>query len=203
MICDRFAKYERGEIRERDFLQHLDTCASCRRQAEQDAELMDLIKLIKRPVAAPHLWDRIEKSLSIEGRRGGKHHIFDLNRKTLVIMRIAALLIVAMTIGFYLWPRQEKGGIKLLDQSILKRVEKRETAYMDAIVELEQKAEPVLAQFDAELLLLYKDRLSTIDAQIERCREALVKNPANAHIRKYMLAALQDKKETLLEILRS
>lgn len=164
---------------------------------------MDLTKSIKRPVTAPHLWDRIEKSLLAEARRGGKHLIFDLNQKTLTIVRIAALLVVAITIGFYLWPKPEIGETKLLDQSILKRVEKRETAYMDAIVELEQKAKPLLEQFDVELSLLYKDRLGTIDAQIERCREALAINPANAHIRRYMLAALKDKKETLLEILRS
>jgi len=203
MICDRFAKYEIGEIREKDFLQHLDSCASCRKEVEQDARLTDLTKSIKRPVTAPHLWDRIEKSLLAEARRGGKHLIFDLNQKTLTIVRIAALLVVAITIGFYLWPKPEIGETKLLDQSILKRVEKRETAYMDAIVELEQKVEPFLEQFDVELSLLYKDRLGTIDAQIERCREALAINPANAHIRRYMLAALKDKKETLLEILRS
>jgi hypothetical protein len=49
-------------------------------------------------------------------------------------------------------------------------------------------------------MLLYRDRLETIDAQIARCQEALAENPSNAHIRRYLLAALQDKKETLREL---
>ena len=56
---------------------------------------------------------------------------------------------------------------------------------------------------NVELMLLYRDRLETIDDQIEQCREALSENPANAHIRRYMLAALQDKKETLKELLET
>ena len=62
-------------------------------------------------------------------------------------------------------------------------------------------AKPKFSQLDFELMLLYQDRLETIDSQIERCKDALENNPANAHIRRYLLAALQDKKEMLREIL--
>jgi hypothetical protein len=50
------------------------------------------------------------------------------------------------------------------------------------------------------MMALYRERLETIDAQIERCRRALELNPASAHIRRYMLAALQDKTLTLIQI---
>jgi hypothetical protein len=60
-----------------------------------------------------------------------------------------------------------------------------------------------MADMNLELMLLYRDRLETIDDQIEQCREALSENPGNAHIRRYMLAALQDKKQTLKELLES
>ncbi len=94
---------------------------------------------------------------------------------------------------------QESG---LLAGSALERVEKLEREYVQAIRELEKEATPHMAQLDMELMLLYRDRLETIDAQIERCQEALETNPANAHIRRYLLTALQDKKETLVEIVR-
>jgi len=51
------------------------------------------------------------------------------------------------------------------------------------------------------MMLLYREKLETIDAQIERCQEALAANPANAHIRRYLLAALQDKKAALADLL--
>ncbi len=50
---------------------------------------------------------------------------------------------------------------------------------------------------------LYRDKLAVIDGQIEKCQEALERNPGNAHIRRYFLAALQDKKQTLAEALGS
>lgn len=59
---------------------------------------------------------------------------------------------------------------------------------------------PQYKQMDMELHLLYRDRLETIDRQITLCKNAIDLNPANAHIRKYMMMALKDKKETLKEI---
>ena len=59
-----------------------------------------------------------------------------------------------------------------------------------------------MESLDLNLALLYRDKLETIDSQIERCKDALQDNPANTHIRRYLLAALDDKKQTLREILR-
>jgi hypothetical protein len=67
---------------------------------------------------------------------------------------------------------------------------------------LEEKAQSHMQNMDIQLMLLYKDRLAIIDNQIHECKEAMEQNPANTHIRNYMLAALQDKKETLSELLR-
>jgi hypothetical protein len=58
-----------------------------------------------------------------------------------------------------------------------------------------------LGKFDLNLQLLYRDKLETINRQIIACKEALEVNPANAHIRRYLFMALQDKKETLKEII--
>ena len=55
---------------------------------------------------------------------------------------------------------------------------------------------------DAELALLYRDKIATIDTQIDRCLRALHGNPANTHIRRYLLLALRDKRETLEEIVQ-
>jgi len=77
----------------------------------------------------------------------------------------------------------------------------KEGEYIQAINELEKTARPKLAGMDLQMMSLYRDRLAAIDSQLERCKEALASNPANAHIRRYLLAALQDKKQTLAEVL--
>ena len=58
-----------------------------------------------------------------------------------------------------------------------------------------------MARMDPSLMLLYRDKLETIETQIAYCKEALIDNPANAHIRRYLLIALQDKKKALQEII--
>jgi hypothetical protein len=55
---------------------------------------------------------------------------------------------------------------------------------------------------DAELILRYRDRLETIDSQIRRCRTVLARDGANAHVRRYLMTAYQDKKETLTRLLQ-
>ena len=76
-----------------------------------------------------------------------------------------------------------------------------EKEYEKAIAELEKLTIPLVANADTDLMLLYRDKLETIDIQIERCKEALKHNGADAHIRRYLLTAYQDKKETLIELL--
>jgi len=202
MRCDRYEEYELGKIGEEDFRQHLERCSICQKRAEEDARLMGLAKSLKQPVNAPWLWTRIQSRLEEEQRRAEKPGIRFLG-KAVPVLRFAVVLVVGIALGVVFWPRSENGESRLLADSSIEKVEKREKAYMDAIVELEKKAQPKMAEMDIELALLYRDRLETIDAQIERCKEALVENPANAHIRRYMLTALQDKKETLKEILQT
>ncbi len=114
----------------------------------------------------------------------------------------AALVILGLAAWFLvIRPSPSGAGSGLMADAALARVENEEREYAAAIEELEAKASPKLAQMDFSLMALYRDRLETIDAQIERCREAIAQNPWNAHIRRYMLAALHDKKDTLGQIL--
>ena len=116
------------------------------------------------------------------------------------LWRIAALLFLALA-GFLYYRQQQPLPVKgLLAEKALQRVEAAEADYLQAIAGLEAAAGPRLTALPPDLASLYRTRLEAIDAQIIRCREALAANPANAHIRRYLLAALQDKKETLRSI---
>jgi hypothetical protein len=200
MSCTEFEKYERGEIDSREFRQHLKACSHCREQKQLDDRLMSLARSLKEPIPAPELWDRIENTLKKEGlpAKPQKSSAFPFS-----VWLAAATIILAVAVGTYFWLTQGQHGTGLLHQAALKKVEKKENEYMKAITELEKQTLPNLENMNVELMLLYKDRLETIDNQIRNCREALAENPANTHIRRYMLAALQDKRETLLELANS
>lgn len=195
MICDKYQRYELEEITEDEFQKHLSACSSCRKQVESDQQLMALAKSLHQPVAAPRLWQKIEDRLRAEQQ---KTKGIQFNYST--IFRIAAVLIVTVGITLFFIDRKENVRTKLLADSALERVEEKEQQYEAAIARLENLAVPQMAQLDLDMMFLYKEKLATIDEQIGHCKEALKDNPANAHIRRYLLAALVDKKETLKEL---
>jgi hypothetical protein len=200
MSCNKLKKYELGKLGETEFHRHLKTCSSCQERIEQNARLMALSRSLKRPIEPPHLWDRIAKSLEEEQQKELSSGVTHSRWHPLRFLPAAAVVFLVAAIGLYFFiePGTQKSG--LLADSALARVEKKENEYVKAIEELEQLVLPRMANMNLELTLLYRDKLETIDDQIEQCREALAENPANAHIRRYMLAALQDKKQTLTEI---
>ena len=200
MSCNKLKRFELGKLGEAEFERHLETCSSCQERVEQDARLMALSRSLERPVESPHLWDRIAKSLEEEQQKELSLGVAHRQWHPLRLLPAAAAVLLAVVIGLYflIEPGASKSG--LLADSALARVEKKENEYVRAIEELEELVLPRMADMNLELTLLYKDKLETIDDQIEQCREALAENPANAHIRRYMLTALQDKKQTLTEI---
>jgi len=192
MRCEKYQKYEFGEIEESIFQNHLKTCSECQQQVTKDEKLLSLSKSLKQPVTAPQLWDKIENSLHSQQTR---------SKSKFQYLKIAAVLIVAIGLSIIFMNRNKVEEIKLLADSALQKVEAKEKEYEDAIEELEKIALPKLSDMNLELMFLYKDRLETINTQIAQCKEALNENPANAHIRHYLQLALQDKTDTLREVL--
>lgn len=202
MSCKMYETYEMGGVEERVFRQHLETCTSCREQQEQDNRILAAARSLKdAPVDAPGLWERIELELLDEQVPEFKTTPGIFSRRFHVLIA-ATVLLAAVALGVYFGVFLSQRSPGLLSGSALNKVQQTEQQYMEAIAQLEKKVQPQMQEMDIELMLLYKDRLAVIDSQIRECKEALLQNPANSHIRRYMLAALQDKKETLSEMLR-
>ena len=210
MSCSQFDDFELGLVEAGEMKRHLETCADCRRQAALDERLTLETGSLRAPVDDAGLWNRIEAKLAAEVPgyehrptsltrflekfipRPGSHNLFQ--RAGVAALACAAVGLAA----WFLFLRPSPGSASgLMADAALIRVEAEEREYAAAIEELEASAGPKLAGMDFSLMALYRDRLETIDAQIERCREAIGQNPWNAHIRRYMLAALRDKKDTL------
>ncbi|UCH92578.1 MAG: zf-HC2 domain-containing protein [Candidatus Aminicenantes bacterium] len=200
MSCEQFKKFELGEIDSREFREHLKVCPDCRDQEQLDSRLMNLSRWLKEPVQSPGLWERIEHTLKEEEHQRSQPLVIGVSRRSFTFYLAAAVMFIAVAVGIFFWLLQGKHEPGLLTEAALKKIEVKEHEYIKAIEELERQTLPRMASMNIELMLLYRDRLETIDDQIRRCREALSENPANTHIRRYMLAALQDKKETLREL---
>jgi hypothetical protein len=201
MSCEAYRQFELGEMEETAFNRHAPNCVECQRLLAQDAQLLTLAKRLTLPVASPLLWAKIENALRAEQQKRRPVWLETLQEHKWTLLRMAAVLLVAVGLGSYFLLKPKPSASRLLAGAALEQVETKEREYAAAIAKLEAVALPQMAKMDVDLMLLYRDRLETIDAQILRCKEALATNPANAHIRRYLLAALQDKKETLKELL--
>lgn len=195
MDCNAFQNYLLGKLEESRFQRHLRKCPECRRQLAQDRKIFATARKWNQPLRFPGLWPKIELRLLEEQKRrkGTRERIFPL-------LRSAALVIILLAIGYFFGSPDTPQNSKFLTKSALKKVEKKEQEYEKAINQLEQLVLPKLSQLNLELMFLYRDQLETINWQIARCKEELQRNPANAHIRRYLFMALQDKKNTLKEL---
>lgn len=193
-----------GEIEPVVFEDHLAACPACNQKKMEDDRLLILAQSLKQPIDKSEFWPEIEQVLRQEKGQNRKivkfPELLSTHRK--IILRIAAVLVVGFGLGFYFLSQDEVPDKGIINTVALIKVEEREQEYLEAIAELEKVVTEEMAGFDLNLMLLYRDKLETIDMQIADCKEALEQNPANAHIRKYLFAALQDKKETLKEILK-
>lgn len=209
MSCERYEWFEKGKLTAGEFESHVRDCAECRAQEALDARLDKEIAALRTPLGAEGLWNRIEASLRREReiavvrdrKPAPRGWGFGLRRWAVLAPAGAAVLAIAVFAVLTLRKPSAPSGI--LTSAALARVETEEKEYMEAIEALAREARPKLEAMDIQMMSLYKDKLAMIDAQIARCREALDSNPANAHIRGYLLAALQDKRQALAEMLGS
>ncbi len=212
MSCERFDRYLSGEETAEEFARHARDCAECREQAALDARLDREIATLKSPVVADGLWERIEASLVREKRMAaeaarkrapGRLRLGAfLTRRWPVLVPAGAAAVLLVVLGL-IGLRRQSAPSGILANEALARVERTEKEYLGAIASLESQARPKIAAMVPEEMSLYEDKLAVIDAQIVRCREALGSNPGNAHIRGYLLAALQDKRQTLADALKT
>jgi len=195
MICKKYEQHGLGQLNEEQFREHLAICSQCQALVREDNKIMAMAEKVNQNLIIPDLWPDIERALLHKK----KVKVYPLYRNW--ILRVAAVLILAVSLTLYLSNREESTHTMILSQAALQKVEKTERDHMNAINQLEQAAREQLSQIDVEIASLYRTKIETIDAQIERCKAALEENPANTHIRKYLLAALIDKKETLNELI--
>jgi hypothetical protein len=200
MSCDFYEQHELGKLEKKEFQEHMKECRICQEAVLQDNLLMQDAKKLKVSVHAPLLWNRIHQDLQNEKTGAAKVQPLKIKVGRSMVLKIAASILIAIIISGYFVLQTTSKSSPLLTENKLKEVEKLEESYEQAITELEEIVKPKMASINIELVLNYKDRLETIDEQIKLCKEELKLNPANTHLRRYLLAALMDKKQTLIEI---
>ena len=197
MSCQKFEEYLKEQLDQDKFKIHIESCDECKKAFSDDIKIMNHTKAMSDELVVPDLWPSIEENIK-------KDNPVILKFKTTkrLLLAAAASFLIITSIWLFNINTSDKPSTRILSEQALQKVIEAESSYMEAIDELENLAYTELEETSEPLAQLYRNKLSLIDRQIQNCKEALETNPANSHIRQYLMAALQDKRETLEEILR-
>jgi hypothetical protein len=207
MNCEQFEDALVGDpLDEREAAKaHAAECAHCATLWRDDLELSHEVEAWK--AAEPMPPRRLERRIAARiAEREGR-----TRRTTVVAWRsFAAAAVLALT-ALALWqlgaPLRKKEVSPI--ERALQEAETSRTRYVEAIAELERQTKPLLARagdpaLDAEkaaLLLRYRDRLTHLDSVLEEVQTFLEEHPGHAGAHAVLLAAYEEKKEVLVEVL--
>jgi hypothetical protein len=197
MRCSKFEAYLNDSLDPEEFKIHMKSCAHCQRAFQIDAHVLRQSKNLNEDLEIPDLWSDIEDNLQKK-----QPVILNFKKNKRLLFAAAASFLIITTLWLFGTFEKDSTSTRILSVQALEKVKKAEATYLEAIDDLEDLAYTQLEDTSEPLAQLYRNKLSLIDRQIQNCKDALEDNPANSHIRKYLLAALHDKQETLEEILR-
>jgi len=164
---------------------------------------------LKQEWETPYLWSKIERRLADQMERKPSRVRGWLNSLGMSWphwQTVAAMGLLLAVSGTATWMALHSDGAGADKQVFLKgravsEVERAEAEYQKAIDKLDSQARPQLEVPSSPLMASYREKLLVLDNAIGELREQAGQNPANAHLRRQLLAMYQEKQETLQEVL--
>jgi predicted anti-sigma-YlaC factor YlaD len=197
MSCSKFEDYLSEKLDLVELEEHMESCQSCHTAYQADTRIMEQSKKLNDNLVIPDLWSSIERDIQKK-----KPVILKFRTRSKLILTAAATILIITTIWMFNSKQSNEDIDKILTEQAFEKVIEMEEKYLEAIQNLEELAYQQLDKSTEQLAQLYRNKLSLIDRQILNCQDALESNPANSHIRRYLMAALRDKQKTLEDVLR-
>lgn len=185
---------------------HAANCAECGEEVRIWKSMSTAAGELRQEWETPYLWAKIERGLTeqmAEKPSRWRAWLNSLRMTGFQWQTAAAMLLLVVVSGaaaWILWRPQGKGDPTFIKVS---EVERAEAAYEKAIDRLDAEARPQLDAPAMPLMSSYREKLLVLDNAIAELREEAGQNPANAHLRRQLLAMYQEKKETLQEVLEA
>ena len=179
---------------------HLKTCVTCYGMVREFEELKTDLKDLAHVRPGLNLWRKIDDALDDEPERiETKPSI--LGWLLPIPVAAAAVLTIVLIRQFVdvETPEEEIASTQDIAHA-METVDRAESAYREAILSLEKVYKTEKNSFSPETLAVVEKSLEEIDAAIERCREAIAKDPSNMEANRAMLAAYRQKMDFLFEL---
>lgn len=189
---------------------HAEDCVDCAAELRAWNEISAAARSMHGDWESPELWPRIARELKAGGNDRSpwiQRLVLAFRTPTLSWQPIAAgVLLVALTAAtaWILLPRRQ-GPLPahqvLLKDSAVEQVERAESEYVHAIDKLAAEAQPQIANPATPLMASYREKLLVLDSAIAELQSEASVNPANAHLRRQLLAMYREKQDTLEQVL--
>lgn len=183
---------------------HATICVECSEELRIWKSMSVAAGELKQEWETPYLWTKIERSLTEQMAEKPARWRVWLNSLGMpgfhwqTAAALALLVVVTGTAVWTVWNSNRNGDPTFVRVS---EVERAEAAYEKAIDKLATQAEPQLKAPGTPLMASYREKLLVLDNAIAELREQAGQNPANAHLRRQLLAMYQEKQETLQDVL--
>jgi hypothetical protein len=173
--------------------------------SDDDEEISQAARGLRREWDSPHLWPRIQAALSAEAARAERRR-----EHVRVIARFALATAAVLVLGIgALWNvRAPQSGApaeahrRLLTERALEEVERAEGDYVRSIEALSRVAESKVEEADSPLMMSYREKLLLLDSAIAECRTGIGRNRFNARLRQELLSLYQEKQRTLQQVMK-
>ena len=189
---------------------HAANCAECGEELRLWKGMSTAAGELRQEWETPYLWSKIERRLSEQMAQKPSRWgawLNSLGSMGFHWQTAAALALLIVVTGTATWiaikPGKRVDDPHFLQRSTVSEVERAEAAYEKAIDKLDAQAKPQLDPPATPLMASYREKLLVLDNAIEELRAEAGQNPANAHLRRQLLAMYQEKQETLQEVLEA
>jgi hypothetical protein len=208
---DRERIYADGTPEEWSALElHAEDCEECAAELHVWKSLSVAARELHQEWNSPRLWPAISQALAEQQEK--KAAVFERLAEAWKIASLswqtaaAAFVLVALTSSAAWFVLHRSRAPLVVNQALLKNsavedAEHAEAAYVHAIDKLAAEAQPQLANPATPLIASYREKLLVLDSAIAELRAQAGQNPANAHLRRELLAMYQDKQDTLEQVL--
>jgi hypothetical protein len=188
---------------------HAVKCGECGEELRIWKSMSTAASELRQEWATPYLWTKIERGLVEKMKEKPSRlraWLNSIGAASVQWQTAAALLVLVVVTGvavkIFRVP-SGPGNQVFLKNSAVSEVERAETEYQKAIDKLDAQARPQLDAAAIPLMASYREKLLVLDNAIDELRAEAGQNPANAHLRRQLLAIYQEKQETLQEILET
>ncbi len=189
---------------------HAAYCAECGQELRIWKSMSTAAGELRQEWDTPYLWAKIERGLVEQMEEKPSRVRAWLNSWGMTGLQwqtAVALALLIVVSGTVIWmkpwqPKSPTIGV-FLQGNAVSEVERAEAAYEKAIDKLDAQARSQLDAPATPLMASYREKLLVLDNAIAELREEAGQNPANAHLRRQLLAMYQEKQETLQEVLEA